>query len=158
MRDLVLRNIRSLNRFMGLAESERWLIVETTFYLCCAKVAARAMSTRTLLALGSLDLSEGAEDARVALLPPEIAPAIHALDKSSRRLPFANCLIRALALRMLLARRDIATELHIGARKDEQGQFAAHAWLTCNGTILVGGDDATDLYRELVGSTHALLQ
>jgi hypothetical protein len=59
---------------------------------------------------------------------------------------------------MLLARRDIATDLHIGARKDEHGQFAAHAWLTYNGTILVGGEDAKDLYRELVGSNHTLLR
>jgi hypothetical protein len=156
--DRAIRATRALNRFMRLAESDRWLIVETTFYLCCAKAATWTTPTRTLLALGNLDLSEGAADVRVAALPSEIAPAIHALDKSSRRLTFANCLIRALALRMLLARRDIPTEVHIGARKDEQGQFAAHAWLTYNDTILVGGDDAKDLYRELVGSTHALLQ
>jgi hypothetical protein len=153
-----VRAARALNRFMRLAESDRWLIVETTFYLICAKIATWTTSTRTLLALGNLDLSTGAADKRVEALPSEIAPAIHALDKSSRRLAFANCLIRALALRMLLARRDIATDLHIGARKDEHGQFAAHAWLTYNDTILVGGDDARDLYRELVGSNHALLQ
>lgn len=158
MKDRAIRSVRALNRFMRLGESERWLIVETTFYLCCAKVATWTTPTRTLLALGSLDLSEGAADTRVASLPAEIAPAIRALDKSSRRLAFANCLIRALALRMLLASRDIATELHIGARKDEQGEFAAHAWLTCNDTILVGGDDAKALYRELVGSSHSLLQ
>lgn len=156
--DRAVRVVRALNRFMRLAESDRWLIVETTYYLLCAKIATWTTSTRTLLALGGLDLSVGAADSRVAILPPEIAPAIHALDKSSRRLPFANCLIRALALRMLLARRDIATELHIGARKDETGQFAAHAWLTYNDIILVGGDDAPNLYRELVGSSHTLLQ
>jgi hypothetical protein len=156
--DRAVRATRALNRFMRLTESDRWLIVETTFYLLCAKVATWTTPTRTLLALGNLDLSAGAADTRVADLPSEIAPAIHALDKSSRRLTFANCLIRALALRMLLAHRDIATDLHIGARKDEHGQFAAHAWLTYNETILVGGDDAKDLYRELVGSGHALLQ
>jgi hypothetical protein len=158
MKGRAIRGVRAFNRFMRLADSERWLILETTFYLCCAKVATWTTPTRTLLALGNLDLSTGAADTRVASLLPEIAPAIHALDKSSRRLAFANCLIRALALRMLLARRDIATELHIGARKDEYGGFAAHAWLTCNDTILVGGSDAKSLYRELVGSGHSLLQ
>ena len=153
-----IRLVRALNRFMRLSESDRWLIVETTLYLVCAKIATFTMPTRTLLALGNLDLSLGAPDTRVAALPAEIAPAIHALDKSSRRLPFANCLIRALALRMLLASRDISTDLHIGARKDEQGAFAAHAWLTYKDTILVGGEDARSLYRELVGSGHALLR
>jgi hypothetical protein len=156
--DRAVRAARALNRFMRLADSDRWLIIETTFYLICAKVATWTTPTRTLLALGDLDVSAGATDTRVSGLPAEIAPAIHALDKSSRRLAFANCLIRALALRMLLAHRDIATDLHIGARKDEQGQFAAHAWLTYNDIILVGGDNAKDLYRELVGSGHALLR
>lgn len=54
----------------------------------------------------------------------------------------ANCLNRALPLRMLLARREIASELHIGACRDPQGAFAAHAWLTCKNVILVGGDEA----------------
>jgi hypothetical protein len=156
--DRAVRATHALNRFMRLADSDRWLTVESTFYLCCAKVATWATPTRTLLALGNLDISKGAADMRVAALPADIAPAIHALDRSSRRLAFANCLIRALALRMLLAQRDIATDLHIGARKDEHGEFAAHAWLTYNDIILVGGDDAKSLYRELVGSSHALLQ
>jgi hypothetical protein len=154
----LLRATRALNRFMRLGEIDRWLIVETTFYLLCAKLATFTTPTRTLLALGNLDLSSGAPDTRIAELPSDIAPAIHALDKSSRRLTFANCLTRALALRMLLASRNIATDLHIGARKDEQGQFAAHAWLTYNDTILVGGDDSPGLYRELVGSGNALLR
>jgi len=154
----IFRTARALNRFMRLAEDDRWLVLETTYFLLCAKLATFTTSTRTLLALGTVDVSSGAPDSRTATLPPEIAPAIHALDKSSRRLTFANCLTRALALRMLLARRNIATELHIGARKDEKGGFAAHAWLTYNGTILVGGDDAQHLYRELVASNHAFLR
>ena len=143
---------------MRLSEDERWLILEVSFYLVCAKVATFTTPTRTLLALGNLDLASGAQDTGVAALPAEITPAIHALDESSRRLPFANCLTRALALRMFLASRDIATELHIGARKDEHGAFAAHAWLTYNDVILVGGNDARSLYRELVDSSHALLR
>ncbi|NYF78403.1 lasso peptide biosynthesis B2 protein [Granulicella arctica] len=154
----IVRAAYALNRFMRLSREDRWLIVETTFYLLCAKVATVSVSTRTLLALGNLDLAPSAANTQAATLPSEIAPAIHALEKSSRRLTFANCLIRALALRMLLASRNIPTDLHIGARKDEQGQFAAHAWLTHNDTILIGGTDAKNLYRELVGSTHALLQ
>ena len=158
----VFQAAHALNRFMRLPEPERLLIVEAGFYLICAKVATFTTSTRTLLALGKLDANQGMSQVHVASAPAEIAAtveaAVIALDKSSHRLVFANCLIRALALRMMLARRDLTTELHIGARKDEQGQFAAHAWLTYKDTILVGGEDAKNLYRELVGSSHALLQ
>ncbi len=149
--------IRALHRYCQLPESERWMILETGFYLGCAKIATMTTSPRTLLALGKTDKVAADSPLRLATVPQEIAAALHALEKSTRRAAFANCLIRAVALRMMLARRDIATDLHIGARKDEQGEFAAHAWLTWNGTILVGGGDATDLYRELVGSTHTLL-
>ncbi len=150
------QSLRALNRFMQLEESERWLIVESAFYLVCARLAMGTTPPRTLLALGRLDPAEG--QSADAALPPEIAPAIRALEKSTRRMPFANCLTRALALRMLLADREIPTELHIGARKDEQGLFAAHAWLTWRERILVGGEDAPGLYRELVRSGHALLR
>ncbi len=147
-----------MNRFMRLPEGERWLIVEASYYLLCAKLATLATPARTLLALGSLDPATPTPAHRLASLPAEIAAAVKALDKTSYNRPFDNCLVRAVALRMLLARRDIPTDLHIGARKDERGHFAAHAWLTYQGTILVGGDEDTRLYRELVGSSHDLLQ
>jgi hypothetical protein len=155
---MMIPSLRAANRFMRLGEDDRWLILETSFYLLYARLATVTISTRTLLAMGKLDPASSPAPLRTETLPLEIAPAIRALDKSCRRFTFANCLTRAIALRLMLAHRDIETELHIGARKDEDGQFAAHAWLTYDGTILVGGNDATDLYRELVGSTHALLQ
>ncbi len=135
--------------------AERWLIVEAAFYMLCAKFATLATPARTLLALGDIPTPPVPPSPE---LPQDVRDATEAIEQSSLFLGFDNCLTRALALRMLLARRDIPTELHIGARKDEQGEFAAHAWLTYRDTILVGGDDATALYRELIGSHHSLLQ
>ena len=154
----MISSLRAANRFMRLAEDDRWLIFETTFYLFCARIATFTISTRTLLALGKVDPGARSTAPRTETLPLEILPAIVALEKSCLHFSFPNCLTRALALRMLLAHRDIETELHIGARKDENGEFAAHAWLTYEDTVLVGGGDARELYRELVGSTHSLLQ
>ena len=154
----MIPSLRAANRFMRLAEADRWLVLETTFYLICAKIATFTTSTRTLLALGKMEDPSSGKKLPVDVLPGEILPAIRALDTSSRWLRFANCLTRAVALRMLLAHRDIETEMHIGARKDENGEFAAHAWLTYEGITLVGGDDAPGMYRELIGSTHSLLQ
>lgn len=152
----VAKSVRALNRFMQLEEGERWLIVESACYLVCARLAVGVMPPRTLLALGRLDSAQ--EQPADTALPPEVVPALRALETSTRRMPFANCFTRALALRMLLANRDIPTELHIGVRKDEEGRFAAHAWLTWRERILLGGEDAPELYREMVGSGHALLR
>ncbi len=132
---------------MQMEQAERWLIVEASFYMICAKVATLTTSARTLLALGGISAQPATF---TAPLPQDVREATEAVEQSSVYLGFENCLVRALALRMLLARRDIPTELHIGARKDEQGEFAAHAWLTYQHAILVGGDDAPALYRELV--------
>jgi len=153
----MIRVLQAVRRFARLTGRDRWLILESSFFLICAKIATFTTSTRTLLALGHLDLPSESSHPQLVSLPPEIGPAVNALDKSSRRLTFANCLTRALALRMLLARRDIPTKLHIGARKDEHGEFAAHAWLTYRDVILVGGEDARDLYREFTRPTNTLL-
>ena len=147
----LLRPIYTVSQFMQLDQSERWLIVEAGFYMLWAKIATITTPARTLLALGNLP-PHAVSPPRG--LPEDVRQATEAVEKSSLYLGFDNCLIRALALRMLLARRDVPTELHIGARKDEHDEFAAHAWLTYHDTILLGGDDATVLYRELVGSHH----
>lgn len=147
----MIESVRAANRFMRLPEDHRSLVIEAMFYLICARIATFTTSTRTLLALGKVENEAATPRLQDDSLPSEILPAIRALDQGSRTLTFANCLTRALALRMLLAHRDIATEIHIGARKDATGAFAAHAWLTYNETILVGGEEPLDLYRELRG-------
>ena len=150
----VLRPIQTASRFMQMDQAERWLVIEAGFYLICAKLATWATPARTLLALGSMARPIKRLSSE---LPQDVRAATEAIGQSSIYLGFENCLVRAIGLRMLLARHDIPTELHIGARKDEYGEFAAHAWLTYRDIILVGGDDATALYRELVGLHHSVL-
>ncbi|MCW3837670.1 lasso peptide biosynthesis B2 protein [Sphingomonas canadensis] len=52
----------------------------------------------------------------------------------------ANCLPQAMAARWMLARRGIATELHIGARPGTRGDrpIDLHAWLLCGDLCLTG--------------------
>src|SRR6266446_3253439 len=47
----------------------------------------------------------------------------------------STCLERSLCLWWLLARQGIATQFRIGVRKDSE-QFAAHAWVECDGVAL----------------------
>ena len=49
------------------------------------------------------------------------------------------CLTQALALQWLLRRRGEKVQVHIGVRKNEDGVFAAHAWLEKEGRVLIGG-------------------
>ena len=71
-----------------------------------------------------------------------------AVAAASRLLPGTTCLASALALQRRLSAEGHASELHIGVAHQEE-KFAAHAWLACEGRILVGELDH-DRYTRLV--------
>lgn len=60
------------------------------------------------------------------------------IERLARAVPGASCLTQALALRYLLARAGHGSELHIGVRRDAAGRFAAHAWVSVNGRVVIG--------------------
>jgi hypothetical protein len=62
------------------------------------------------------------------------------ITRLARAVPGASCLTQALALQYLLARAGHACELHVGVKRDAKGQFAAHAWVSCNGRIVLGAE------------------
>ena len=72
---------------------------------------------------------------------PDLARRIgRAVLTASRHVPWqAACLPQALAAKLMLALRGQGSALHLGARLDEGGDLAAHAWLTCGGNIVTGG-------------------
>lgn len=64
-----------------------------------------------------------------------------AIPRVAARLPWrADCWVQAMAAQRWLRSKGIASQLTIGTRKDPQGNFQAHAWLTCNDKIITGGD------------------
>ena len=69
---------------------------------------------------------------------------------AARRLPGTTCLVEALAAEAMLRRRGVASTLHIGVRAPVLATpLDAHAWLECDGVVVVG--DSADLahYRVL---------
>jgi hypothetical protein len=57
------------------------------------------------------------------------------------RVPWkGTCLVQALAAQRWLARRGIASEIVLGARKTRDKSIDAHAWLKAGDRIVVGGD------------------
>jgi len=63
--------------------------------------------------------------------------AVRALTK--RMLNTKPCLTQSLALLWLLRRRGEDVRVQIGVRKNDAGEFAAHAWLEQEGQVLIGG-------------------
>jgi hypothetical protein len=60
-----------------------------------------------------------------------------AVQAASRRIPRATCLTQSLALQFLLARSGRSSEVHIGVRKDTEAGFQSHAWVECEGRVLL---------------------
>lgn len=64
-----------------------------------------------------------------------------AIPRMGARVPWkGTCLVQALAAQRWLARRGVATELVLGARKAGAHGIDAHAWLKAGNRIVVGGD------------------
>ncbi len=65
-----------------------------------------------------------------------------AVRRAGRCVPRASCLVLALAARELCAEAGHATRLHVGVRPGPP--FAAHAWLECEGRLLLGDEHAEE--------------
>lgn len=93
------------------------------------------------------DRSGGADPPDAATIR-RMAWAVHAVCR--RFFPDRPCLTQALALRFLLARRGMASDLRIGVARSGDA-VAAHAWLERDGHVLIGGADAPQRYQALTG-------
>ncbi len=71
--------------------------------------------------------------------------AVHGI---ASRMPFrCKCIERALCLQGMLRRRGCSSTLHYGVRRSDDGDIAAHVWLSVGDDILIGGEAAPDFVR-----------
>lgn len=68
------------------------------------------------------------------------------IARIARRLPLNfNCLAQSLALAAMLRRRSIPARVEFGVRKkSENGELAAHAWVTCGDRVILDSDSGSD--------------
>lgn len=52
-----------------------------------------------------------------------------------------HCLSRAITLEVLLGRRGRSAETQYGIARSSDGGIEAHAWVTCEGRVLLGGEE-----------------
>lgn len=66
----------------------------------------------------------------------DVAYYMMAIERAARVVPGATCLVQSLAARWLLARAGFAATLRFGARRNDSGNFEAHAWVESGGKIV----------------------
>ena len=128
--------MRKIRKFLALTGRERQLLLHSAFLLLRIRHGFRVLSFENL----RLRLAEWSEPRTSAAPEPDFVPtAVWAVRTASRKIPSAQtCLFRALALRVLLGRQNIPCTLHIGVGRNEQSDFKAHAWVDCDGKIMLG--------------------
>lgn len=134
--------LRLIERFLALPGEERVLLLRAIVTLGLARIGLWIMPVkhvRRLLAPSTR------RKMPTAPTPARIGWAVGA---SRRVVPKATCLPQALACESLLTRFGYDSQLRIGVTKTTDVALEAHAWVECQGRIVIG-----DLEQGLSGFT-----
>jgi hypothetical protein len=136
---------RRLRRLARIDGRQRGLLIEAAVWLLLARLALLAIPFPTLAR--RLGAFVPPTDARVTLAgrdastrDAQLAVEIGwATVRAARHVPFrAVCLPQAMAARIMLRRRGVASVLHFGAARGTDRPIDAHAWLDAAGVEVTG--------------------
>ncbi|MEX2609431.1 MAG: lasso peptide biosynthesis B2 protein [Gemmatimonadota bacterium] len=124
-----------MRRLLALPRIERRLLLRAACALFLARRALHPVRRRTPSLLETRPVVSG----RVAGVEP-VAVAL-AVSRAGRYLPGEwTCLEQALAGRTLLAAFGRSSRVRLGAARSAPGGQRFHAWLECDGVVVLGGD------------------
>lgn len=133
-----------LRRYRRLDARRRGLLIEASSFLLISRLALIGVPFRRLAPrLGRLaDVTEAHPQLSADQTLPAAAIAAEigwAVTRAARYVPFkAVCLPQAMAARLMLQRRHVASVMHFGVARSEEKPLEAHAWLDAAGTEVVG--------------------
>jgi hypothetical protein len=134
---------RPLRRFAQVGNRRRALVAEAVACLLLARLALLFVPfPRLARRLGDF-VPPSDPRAAAARAPTAQAAAAEqigwAVTRSARYVPFkAVCLPQAMAARVMLKRRGVASVMHFGAARGDDKPLDAHAWLDAAGVEVTG--------------------
>ena len=131
-----MRVLQRCREFLALDADRRRLIVEAAALVGVIWGGLRFTSFATLRR--ALDACSNRVLAADGVPPSAIAWAVGAVGRRYQRRP--TCLVEALAADIMLRRRQYPSVLHLGVRKmdNRSRSLDGHAWVECEGSIVVG--------------------
>jgi len=126
--------MRRVKRFLQLTGAERTIFLQAALSLILIRLTLGRISLRAIRRLALPSRSRTTN----ACAPEHLAWAV---ASAARFVPGSTCLVRALAIRILLIRHGYDPQVIIGVAKNESLPFEAHAWVACQGQIVMGGPD-----------------
>lgn len=133
-----------------LSASEWGLLILVAFGLVAARLRFAMRPTQDLIT--ALRARCGAaDDTKLQHVDQRRLSQLNwALGAVARLAPFrADCMIQVLAAEPILRRWGHTPEFYLGAGKDDDQKFLAHAWLQCGDVVVTGG--AVDGLSVLIG-------
>ena len=81
--------------------------------------------------------------------PVSVERVVWTVQVASRYVPAATCLTQALAAQVLLGREGYESSLRLGVARGERGKLQAHAWVECQGKVVIGQTEALPTFTPL---------
>jgi Transglutaminase-like superfamily len=132
--------MRRLKRFTQITDAERRILFRVLFVVGVARAALCVVSTET--ARGVV--------AKVATgSGGTVEQVVWAVRVVSRFVPGATCLTQALAAQALLTESGFPSQVEIGVAKDALRRLHSHAWVVCQGQVVLGGQQP-DHYNSMI--------
>jgi hypothetical protein len=128
-----------IKRVLRLPLAQKALLLETLALLSLARLAVLLVPFRWVAkVLGKQEAQTAVQD------DPAKRPYVRLISvvvhKAAKNVPWTSkCLDQAIAAKIMLARRGIATTVYFGVKNDENGRLAAHAWLRSGTRYVTGG-------------------
>ncbi len=134
-----------LLKFLRLPGREKALFLNALYLLAVYRIRLKVTSIDKLFNHVQRLSSE-----KYVVNPSPVPPQRIArlLSVAALFIPHSTCLSKALAGQILFAGHGYKTRLHIGVAHDAQKNFEAHAWLSLDGTVLIGQLPDLARYRE----------
>jgi hypothetical protein len=147
-----------LRRWRALAAGDRRLVREALLWFLAIRVALRLFRFARVARWaegrhkGRVSREDRARNAASGETPARIGWATAAVAR--RIAPPRSCLAQALTAQVMLGARGRAATIRFGAKREGAGPLDAHAWLECDGAVLVGDETRGD-FVELRGREPA---
>jgi len=125
-----------IGKFVRLSPPRKRQTLEALLELVRVRLGVTLFRRPTKQMLAPPDVSTGPQRDAVE----DLAWAVGA---ASRYVPRATCLVQALALQAMCARRGHVTALKIGVAHGKRRELEAHAWLESEGRILIGSQGSS---------------
>ncbi|MFI9221646.1 lasso peptide biosynthesis B2 protein [Peribacillus castrilensis] len=131
--------MKKIKAFLSLNWKTKRLFVEALFFLGWARILKSVPFKKVAPSLGEhmSETSFSCVDGNVAMLK-SISKSINIMSRYT--LWESQCLVKAIAAMKMLERRNIESTLYLGTGKDDDGKFAAHAWLRSGPYYITGAD------------------